>query len=413
MRCGAWHRQPGIIEGADSLKLLFIVHNPTRKGGAYYRGLNLAVPLVRRGHDATLMTIHPTWRLRISERELDGVNLIESPDLLWGVGRTGWDPWDTLRRTLWIRRHRFDIIHTVDTRPAVSMPAMLGRRASGAVWVADWTDWWGRGGATEERSGWLVKRLIGPLEQFFEEKPRPRADATVVISRALGKRAESLGIDPASILYLPPGADPASIRDTPREESRARYGLGRRHYIGYLGNIYQRDADLLFNAFRKVETADVGLVMVGEPGCTIPGDLEDRVTVTGRVPLDDMLDWLSACDILALPLSDTIANRGRWPSKINEYVAVGRATVACDVGDVADLLRDNDIGLLVKPDPADFAARMDELLRDPARAGAMGAKARETAKTTYSQEAIADKLESFYREAIAASRRATEGYDVQ
>lgn len=115
-----------------------------------------------------------------------------------------------------------------------------------------------------------------------------------------------------------------------------------------------------------------------------------------------MLDYLSACDVLALPLSDTIANRGRWPSKVNEYVAVGRPTVACDVGDVAGLLRDNDIGLLVQPEAGEFADRIDELLDDPARAEAMGDRAREVARTTYSQESIADKLEEYYRKVIAA-----------
>jgi len=142
--------------------------------------------------------------------------------------------------------------------------------------------------------------------------------------------------------------------------------------------------------------------MVGEPGCDIPDHVSDRVTVTGRLPFDEMLDYLSACDVLALPLSDTIANRGRWPSKVNEYVAVGRPTVSCDVGDVANLLRDNDIGLLVKPEPTEFAARIDELLDDPQRAREMGDRAREVAQTTYSQETIADKLEEFYGKFIAA-----------
>lgn len=385
------------------LKILFIVHNQTRKGGAYYRGLNMGVPLARRGHDVTLMTIHPSGRWRMVERELDGVKLVESPDLLWGVGRTGWDPWDTLQRTLWIRRRQFDIIHTVDTRPAVSLPALLGRKASGAVWIADWTDWWGRGGATTERDGWLVRTLIGPLEQFFEEKPRPYADGTVVISHALGTRAESLGIDGNEILYLPPGAERDSIRDTPHETVRNRFGLDPAgKYIGYLGNIYQRDADLLFDTLSRLKATDARLIMVGDPGCKVHETVKDRVTVTGRLPFEDMLDYLSACDVLALPLSDTIANRGRWPSKINEYVAVGRPTVACDVGDVANLLRDNDIGLLVKPEAGDFAARLDELLSDPERSKAMGDRAREIARTTYSQDAVADKLEQFYRKTIVA-----------
>ena len=119
---------------------------------------------------------------------------MESPDLLPGMGRSGWDPWDTLRRTLWLRQQRFDIIHTVDTRPAVCLPALFARRKAGAKWIADWTDWWGRGGATEERKNKLANTIMGPLEQLFEEKPRPYADGTVVISRALGARAEGLGI---------------------------------------------------------------------------------------------------------------------------------------------------------------------------------------------------------------------------
>lgn len=386
------------------LRILFVVHNPTRKGGAYYRGLNLGSPLARRGHDVTLMSIHPSARMRLVERELDGVKLAESPDLLWGAGRTGWDPWNTLRRILWIRRRPFDVIHTVDTRPAVSLPAMMGRKASGAVWVADWTDWWGRGGATSERDGWLVRSLFGPLEQWFEEKPRPHADGTVVISHALGHRAEALGIDGRHILYLPPGADPAAIRNTSTGVAREKCGLDSRgRLIGYLGNIYQRDADLLFETLRRLKATDARLVMVGDPACRVPDAVKDRVTITGRLPFEKMLDYLSACDVLALPLSDTIANRGRWPSKVNEYVAVGRPTIACDVGDVAGLLRDNDIGLLVRPDAVEFAARIDELLADPARAQAMGDRAREVARTTYSQDAIADKLENFYRMTIAAS----------
>jgi glycosyltransferase involved in cell wall biosynthesis len=349
------------------------------------------------------MSIHPSARLRVVERDLDGVKLVESPDLLWGVGRTGWDPWNTVRRTLWIRRRPFDVIHTVDTRPAVSLPAILGRKASGAVWVADWTDWWGRGGATAERDGWLVRTLIGPLEQLFEEKPRPHADGTVVISHALGRRAEALGIDGKHILYLPPGADPAAIRHTPVGAAREKCGLdagGR--LIGYLGNIYQRDADLLFEALCRLKAADVRLLMVGDPGCRVPDVVKDRVVVTGRLPFEKMLDYLSACDVLALPLSDTITNRGRWPSKINEYVAVGRPTVACDVGDVASLLRDHEIGLLVRPQAPEFAARIDELLAEPERAKAMGDRAREVALSTYSQNAVADKLEDFYRRTISA-----------
>ena len=385
---------------AESLSVLMVVHNPTQRGGAYFRARGLAKPLVRRGHDITVLAIHPTTRLRMVESEIEGFKVVESPDLLPGIGRSGWDPWDTLRRTLWLRKQRFDIIHTIDTRPAVCLPALFARRSAGAKWVADWTDWWGRGGATTERKNQLVNAVMGPIEQLFEEKPRPYADGTVVISKALGERAVGLGIPASAQLYLPPGADPHDIRQTTIAEARASLGLAPSvPLLGYLGNIYPNDADLLFETLRSLRH-EARLVMVGDPGVEVPDDLVGRVDVLGRVPFGTMLDHLSACDALVLPMTDSTANRGRWPSKINEYVAVGRPTVACAVGDVASLISDHDIGLLCAPEAAEFAGQIDALLDDPARASKMGENARNLALNEYSQDAVAERLEHYYLEVL-------------
>lgn len=386
----------------NGLDVLIVVHNPTRQGGAYFRARGLARPLTRRGHRVTVMAIHPKDRLKLTVRELDGFALVETPDLLPGIGRSGWDPWDTLRRTLWIRQHHFDIIHTIDTRPAVCIPALMSRRASGAKWVADWTDWWGRGGAATERDSRLISAILGPIEQFFEERPRLRADGTVVISEALSLRAEGLGIPRSEQLRLPPGADPDDIRDLTSKEARTQLGLSDDEpLLGYLGNIYPRDAELLFDAMRRLRNP-ARLLMIGEPGVTVPDDLRDRVEILGRVPFQQMLTSLCACNVAVLPLTDSIANRGRWPSKINEYVAVGRPTVACAVGDIAELIEDNCIGLLSAPEPSEFAARIDQLLDDELTSTAMGDRARELARTSYSQDAVAERLEAYYHQILSS-----------
>ncbi len=383
------------------MRILIIVHHPTRKGGAYFRGQGFAKPLARRGHEVWMMTIAPEARLRLVEKPVENFRVVESPDLLSGVGRTGWDPWDTLRRCLWMHGQRFDIIHTVDTRPAVSIPALYGRRVTGAKWVADWTDWWGRGGATSERPGWAIRTFIGPLEQWFEERPKRWADGVIHISRALGERAAGLGVDPQRMLYLPPGADPDAIREQSRAEARQKLGLDQeRPYIGYLGNIYQRDADLLFDAVQRMKHQRARLIMIGGGAFRITGGIGERLIQTGHVPFAQMLDYLSACDVLALPLSDTIANRGRWPSKINEYVAVGRPTVACAVGDLCDLFEQHEIGLLSPPEPDAFAARIDRLLDEPELAQRMGDTARAMARSSYSQDRVAERLEGFYNKVL-------------
>lgn len=388
-----------------NLKVLVLTHSVVRKGGAYYRGLSLGRGLAARGHQVTVMGISERNRWAFQEEADGDVRVVHSPDLLWGIGRTGWDPWDTLRRVLWLRRHRFDIVYTVDTRPAVVLPALYARRRHECTFVSDWTDWWGRGGASSERSDWFSRIVMAPVELFFEEAFRPRADGTVTISRALYRRAQGLGIAESRMLHLPTGCDHRNVRPVPPARARAQLNLDPDGlYVGYLGNIYQRDADLMIEAMRRLDTGrDARLIMIGDARVQVDADFEasGRLLRTGRVPAADMVAYLSACDVLLLPLADSVANRGRWPSKINDYLAVGRPVVAAAVGDLADLFERHEIGRKAPPEPWAFARAVDELLADPEAAKCMGGNARRLAEDIHSEAAMAERLERFLWRTIA------------
>lgn len=389
------------------MRILFLVHNVAYKGGAYYRAQSFTRYLVEQGHEVTLMAISEHNRFGFEEETVDGFRLVHSPDLLWGIGRTGWDPWDTLRRCQWIRRNPVDIVHCVDTRPAVVLPALYARRRHGAKFVADWTDWWGHGGASSERSSRLVSKVMGPLELHFEEHYRPYADGTVAISRALMERARGLGIGDERMLYLPTGCDTAGIE--PREKAEVRRKLGLEadtRYIGYLGNIYQRDADLLCDAL-KAMNVPAKLIMVGNFKAELDPELENagRIVRTGHVPFEGMLDHLSACDTLVLPLTDSVANRGRWPSKINDYLALGRPVVSCAVGDLVDLFENEEIGRLTSAEAAAFAKGIDGVLADPSAAEQMGENARQLAEQGLSTRSVSEKLEAFYSKLLIDSNQ--------
>jgi glycosyltransferase involved in cell wall biosynthesis len=381
------------------LRVLILTHNVVRKGGAYYRGLSLARGLVARGHEVTLMGIAAHNRVRFIEETEQGVTIVHSPDLLWGIGRTGWDPWDTLCRILWLRRRHFDVVYTVDTRPAVVLPALYARRRHGSRFIADWTDWWGRGGASSERSDWFSRTVMAPIELYFEEAFRPGADGTVVISRALHGRARGLGIPHPRILHLPTGCDTHAIASLPMQDARERLGLKQDAvYLGYLGNIYQRDADLLVDAMRRLETGrHAVLLMVGGARPRIDAEFarSGRLLQTGHVPFADMVTYVCACDVLLLPLSASLANRGRWPSKINDYLAAGRAVVASAVGDLVDLYRQQPFGRLAGPTAADFAQCIDEMLADMEITACIGRSNRAYAESGLSQASAARKLETF------------------
>lgn len=91
------------------------------------------------------------------------------------------------------------------------------------------------------------------------------------------------------------------------------------------------------------------------------------------------------------------------PLAILEAMAAGRPIVATAVGAVPELLEDGVSGVLVQPeDAAALTAALTEVLADRTGAAALGAAARQRARTVFGGEAFADNLESIYAAVLAA-----------
>lgn len=379
------------------MRLLFLNHNVAWSGGTFYRAYHLARALMRRGHAVTLVTISPRRRFGFDTRDRDGVTVVESPDLLAGSARSGWDLWDAWRRVLWARSHAFDVVHAFDSRPAVVLPALSVQRR-GVPLVMDWSDWWGRGGTIEERrAGARVKWLIRPIETFFEEHFRSRAQGTTAISSALEARAVVLGVPPETILHLPNGSDVESVKPQSRQNGRARTEVAAETpLLGYLGTLLQGDAELLFQALDRIHRVrpQVRLVLIGNPKAPVPP--HPAIIRTGFVKHDEMLAWLASCDVLLLPQCDTIANRARWPSKVNDYLAAGRPVLATAVGDVTRVFDRASIGQAVGADADQLATAAVALLDDEPLREVMGAAARRLAEDLFAWPRLAANLEEFY-----------------
>jgi glycosyltransferase involved in cell wall biosynthesis len=391
------------------VKLLYINHNVVGTG-TFLRAIHLARAMVRRGHEVTLLTTSRDRRLVFAQREEDGVRLVESPDLWWGAARTGWDPWNALRRWLHVRSDTFDLVHAFDGRPVVSVPAWLLTWRSVPL-VMDWADWWGRGGQLQQRSGRVVRTFFGPVETWFEEVLRPGAAAHTVISSALAGRAAGLGADPLRVLVLPNGCAPEAVHCWERAAARAVLGAAAAEpLVVHLGTTTALDMALLADAIRllRERLPAARLVLVGRPAVLPPRDLLDAGTarVTGRVP-DDVKDrWLGAADVCVIALADTIGNRGRWPSRINDYLSAGRATVMTDVGDAAALVRREGVGVVAAPNAPALAAALERALRDRASADEAGARGRQLARGALGWSALAATVEGLYLAALAGRHAA-------
>jgi glycosyltransferase involved in cell wall biosynthesis len=374
--------------------------------GGFFRAFHWGRYLVRRGHQVTLLTISEKKRWEWDIQERDGVRLVKSPDLLTGRLRSGWDPWDVVKRMVYLWPGHYDLVHSVDSRPVCILPALMLKKLRRTKLVIDWLDWWGRGGTIVERSNSLAERLFSPVETFFEEGFRQFADGSVVISSALKHRALSLGVAAEHLVQIPFGADVERL--LPRDKMAARQRLGldkRKKIIGYVGVISAKDLDFLMQAYAQLYATDnrLRLIFIGRSGvnqAALNPRLLDGVRFTGEITYEDLQDYIAACDVMCLPLRNTIANRGRWPSKISDYLAAGRPVAATDVGDLAELFSKAEIGILSKDEPGDFARATQQLLARP-DLEKLGINARRVAETELSWDILTDRLESLYRDILS------------
>jgi len=385
------------------MNILFILFNPVGKG-TYWRGLFLARGLAQQGHKVTVMATsrHRRFKFYTRSDEHPNVTIVETPDLLWGPLRFGWDIWNTAARIIWSFTKHFDLVHAFESRPVVIFPALYWQRIRGVTLLLDWCDWFGKGGSVEERSNWAVRTILRPFETFFEDQFRTWADGTTVINSTLCQRAITLGVPPDRIKYLPNGSNIDELFPYPKTKAREELGLDQNILIiGYLGAIFLRDAHLMANAFDMVYQSEsrVRLLLIGY--CNIPiesySKYPEAIHSTESIPYDKINTYLAACDICWLPLNDTGANRGRFPLKINDYMAAGKPVVATDVGDIGTLVQTGAFGVVSLDQPEDISEQTLRLLYNPAQCNQMGQHARQFAEIEFNWTDISKRLMQHYK----------------
>lgn len=385
------------------MNLLFVTHH--RRFKTVARSAPLARQLARRGHQVTVVCIADNARWSFRESVEHGVRYLETPDLLWGRLRSGWDPLSVVRRRLRLRDADYDLVHAFESRPATIHPVLALLRRRPAPLVMDWVDWWGRGGLIAEQRPRWYQLAFGGIETWYEEHFRTRADATTVISRALGDRAEALGVPRERIFLIPDGAEPDVFVPQDPQRHREAFGLPPDAFIlGFSALDVTLDTELVLRALQHVLRTHPHalLIMTGHQ----PAGLEAMVAragVGGRfrhlgfLPYARLPDALACVDLFLLPFRDKVANRGRWPHKIGDYMSMGKATVTNPVGEMKLLMEREAIGVTAPEEPTAFAAAITRLMDDPAERERLGRRARVVAETEMRWERVCDRAEACYR----------------
>jgi len=370
--------------------------------GTYWRCLRLGRALAERGHDVELLTKHRDERLRARVEEREGVRVVLTPKGYLGRVHLGeWGALDLGHRLARTLARPTDVLVAFGLAPDVALPFLASHRLRRArIHVVDRDDPY-RGVLLESafRKTQLAPTI--PLLARWERAMQRRADGVTVVSEELLRDTAATGVPRERILLLPQGADVDGPVPS-REEARARLRLDDSPLGVYVGSGAGGDSSVLPGVLAEVrrEAPAARFAFVGPPD-GIRRQLAEAAGVagatieTGLLSPDEVRLWTAAADVLLLPYMDTAINRGRFPMKLGDFLAAGRAIVSADVGEVGRVLREVVAGVLARPDGSDFAARVVELLGDAPRAARLGANGRAAAERTYDWRLLAERFEAF------------------
>ena len=382
---------------------MWLIHNQ-HGTGPYAKILEQAEALQDLGARVTVLCTSEVAHLRMSATTERGVHVLLAPDLLWGRLRQGVDPWNVLRRIGFASRNAFDVMHAVDSRPVVILPALWRKLLVGTPLVLSWWDLFGRGGTARDRWGALYARTFGVLEGQWEILFRRYADRATVISTDLGKRLEAMGYPRERIHLQRVGCNTRAYAPSDKLTARAAAGLPLQATIlCYVGAMQPPDRRLLFDALELVADRYRGellTLMIGTPRGRREVPSRARLAWVERQPLHAVYRYLAAADLCLLPLCESVANRARWPSKAADYFNAGRPVVTTRVSDFEQLYAEYALGYLAEQSTAEgYAEAIVRALNTRAEWEEMGQSCRRFAEERLDTRVLAKELLALYEDA--------------
>jgi glycosyltransferase involved in cell wall biosynthesis len=243
----------------------------------------------------------------------------------------------------------------------------------------------------------------------------PRASHIFVQSDQMKKDLESMGVPGIKMSPVPMGI---SISSMPKKaESKMRSTLGQGEKVVYLGTLSAiRRMDFLIRVMaevlKAVPSAHLFLVGAGnqaEDERTLRLEakrlrIDDKLTITGFLPMHQAWDYVRCADVCVSPFFPTPVLNSTSPTKLVEYLALGKAVVANDHPDQSKVLGESGGGICVPYQEDAFAGGIIELLQNPEKALEMGRKGREYVALHRDYERIGEYLESEYFRILATTK---------
>ena len=252
---------------------------------------------------------------------------------------------------------------------------------------------------------------VGSLDLLarYERLNLEAATRIFVVSEVERRNLEARGITPEKIVVNPNGVDVERFRPgAGGREARRELGLRDDELVaGFVGTFGPwHGVEKLAEAIRSTPgSGQLRFLLVGSG--SLHAEVEKqlaseagRVIFTGAVDHDRVPRLLDACDILLaphVPLADGSEFFGS-PTKIFEYMAMGKAIVASRLGQIGEVLTDQETALLVEPgNVAELVTAIEKLIESDELRATLGAKARGVAEREHTWKHNAQRVLEAYQ----------------
>ena len=381
------------VEPASRRRKVFYLVDSLNVGGTETQAVELALRLPTAEYEIVMGCLRAEGPLlerlkgsAVSVREFHPAGGLDSPSGLWEVARLA----------AYLRRERFDVVHTHDlwsnlmgvtAARLAGVPAIISSRRDLAHF-----DWY-----QGKRRHWL--RRIQNLSGVVLANATPIRDALI---------AED-GFAPEKLRVIHNGVDTAKFQRAKSDRERLFPAASNEKLVVLVGNMHSdvKGQGWLIDAAPGVlrEFPEVRFVFAGDGELRPQFEaraaklrLASKFMFLGR--RSDIPEILASCDIAVLP-----SRAEGLPNAVLEYMAAGLPTIATRVGGNAELVQDGVTGLLVPAENADtLADALLRLLRNPEQARQIASQGQRFAVENFSFERLIREVDEMYTELLQRQR---------
>ena len=245
----------------------------------------------------------------------------------------------------------------------------------------------------------LLYKIILPLaEHIFVQSEQMKTDVA------------QEGIPKEKMTVVPMGISQEQIDNL---SELIKLNNGKDKIVLYLGKFFKiRKLEFLIRMFQRVleDVPDAKFYFIGNGEDSSVDQMlkdeakklkiEEHIVFTGYLPLNDALEYVRKARVCVSSYYPTFVLNSTSPTKVIEYMAMGKAVVGNDHPEQKLLITESGGGICVPYDENEFAKAVVKLLQNPEMAAEMGQRGKLYVLKHRTYPVIADILEQAYEKIL-------------